>query len=124
MDSHQVDKRAFSIEDQRRDREAARESGIAEQMAVRVAIDTIAWPCAAIILLWILTVPDAGVLHLTAFLLIPTIGSLLAGSIVGWVAHRLFWRRSPLPLNYIVIAMALIVDLMLFGWLQVALTSI
>ncbi|HEY4261742.1 MAG TPA: hypothetical protein VGM98_16345 [Schlesneria sp.] len=119
MNSHQVDRPALSIEDQRRDREAARESGIAEQMAVNVAINIIAWPCAAAILVWVLIDPDAGVMHLIAFLSLLTIGSLIAGSIVGWVAHHLFWRRSPLPLNYIVMAMALIVDLMLFGWVQI-----
>jgi FtsH-binding integral membrane protein len=114
MSSRQVDRPASS-----------RESGIAEQKAVHVAIMTIALPCAVSGLLWTLSYSQPAVPHLAAFVLMPTLGSMMAGSIIGWVAHRLFWRKTRLPLHYYVaIAMALVVDLTLFGWMQVYLSSL
>ena len=111
------------------DDEGTLESNEARREAIRIARRIVLGPTLlAFTVLAGLVLPQFSVnLHVMFGLLIclgitSAFGVVLAATACGWLAHRICWGSS-IPVRRMVIALALIYDLSLFGWFLVALLS-
>lgn len=111
------------------DDEGTFESNEARRVATSIAIRLIGWPAAitfpiwAALIAWFLEMLIQGSLIFGLLcgpfiVIMVTYGS---GISIGWIAHRICWRTT-IPVNRVAIAMAILFDLAMFGWLVVILS--
>lgn len=120
MNEPQFIERKTENRHRKREWEAVRESDAALATSINLGVHLTVWPCLAIGFCFLRTHSLFTVENAMQLMLMVAVAAIIVGSSIGWLSHRLFWQRIRWPVAYLTVAMTLIFDLTMFGWMVIS----